>query len=58
MMKIFETQIAQGELQSDGETLEAPISLTPEQLDSVDLELVSGGSVSTILGGIFWWLRN
>ena len=55
MMKTSETLVTQGELQQHGEKLEAPISLTPEQLELVDLEVVSGG-VSTILGGIFWWL--
>jgi hypothetical protein len=55
MMKTFETPITQGELQSDDAKLEAPISLTPDQLELVELEVVSGG-MSTILGGIFWWL--
>jgi hypothetical protein len=57
MMKNSEIQI---ELRSDAEKLEAPISLTPDQLElaAADLDIVSGGSVSTILGGIFWWLRS
>lgn len=48
----------QAELQPDAEMLETPISLTPEQLESVDLEVSGGLGVSTILGGILWWLRN
>jgi formate dehydrogenase assembly factor FdhD len=51
MMKKSETHVAQGELQVDGEKLEALISLTPEQLEAV----AAGFSIS---GAIFGFIAS
>jgi hypothetical protein len=50
MMKNSQTHVAQ-ELQPVGEQLEAPISLTPDSLNTEQLEKVSGG-VGIIMGFI------
>lgn len=54
-MKKSETQVAQGELQPFGEKLEAPIRLTPEQLETVAAGLMasSGGGGSTATTGFY-----
>lgn len=48
----------QGARQPDGEELDAPISLTPEQLESVATDLnISGGIGATIMGMMLPILR-
>ena len=51
-MKKSEMHIAQGELQAEGEQLEAPISLTPEQLENV-----AGGIGAGVVFGFIPLLR-
>lgn len=45
-MKKSETRVADDKLQPAGEKLEAPIRLTPEQLETVAAGLSSGGGSS------------
>jgi hypothetical protein len=43
-MKKSETHVAQGELQQAGEKLEAPLRLTPEQLETIAAGLMASGA--------------